>query len=329
MNVTSQWVMGSLDAYPITSILGMCRSPVTLRDFSIHPSLSDLERGDLSSMSLSDLYLALRTAARSDLKGEGTRTALQDLIWMSLDIVKASNSVPLISNVPEKHYAMREKNERYTRPFNEVLFNLTLLEETLFDVVFNMQAPFDRELDQYLYTAAMSYPIANDLTKDGDKKSPGTFFEILIGHIVASRYGINPQTSIEVPSLDREYTIPTDFIFRLGKDRRIHLPVKISTRERVVQVWAHQKLLDGIFGVDRFRGVLVCLTETNKRRNKSVVEVCLPNQWAAYQMYVAKLERVYYLDLPMKYAALRESYPFIEVWPFSRFYDEAENLFNP
>jgi hypothetical protein len=46
-----------------------------------------------------------------------------------------------------------------------------------------------------------------------------------------------------------------------GKNR-IHLPVKTSTRERVIQAWAHQRVLDGVYGVGRFKGVLVALAET-------------------------------------------------------------------
>jgi hypothetical protein len=71
---------------------------------------------------------------------------------------------------------------------------------------------------------------------------------------------------------------------------------------------------------------LVCLTETNKQQNASVVEVCLPNQWIAYQMFIARLERVYYLDPPVKYTALRETYPHIQVWPFSHFFSEADTI---
>lgn len=71
---------------------------------------------------------------------------------------------------------------------------------------------------------------------------------------------------------------------------------------------------------------MVCATETNKQQNVSVVEVCLPLQWAAYQMYIARLERVYYLDPPDKYIALRQTTPFIQVWPFSKFFTEAQQV---
>lgn len=79
-------------------------------------------------------------------------------------------------------------------------------------------------------------------------------------------------------------------------------------------------------GSGRFRGVLVCLTETNKQQDSSVVEVCLPNQWIAYQMYISQLHRVYYLDPPAKYLSLRNTFPNIQVWPFSKFFSEASTI---
>jgi hypothetical protein len=106
--------------------------------------------------------------------------------------------------------------------------------------------------------------------------------------------------------------IPTDFVFDLGSGKnRVHLPIKLSTRERVVQVWAHQRALDGMHGTARFKGILVVMSETNKQKDISATEVCLPNQWMAYQMYIAQLFRIYYLDLPEKYVALKDAYPFI------------------
>ena len=106
--------------------------------------------------------------------------------------------------------------------------------------------------------------------------------------------------------------IPTDFVFDLGSGKnRVHLPIKLSTRERVVQVWAHQRALDGMHGTARFKGILVVMSETNKQKDISATEVCLPNQWMAYQMYIAQLFRIYYLDLPEKYVTLKDAYPFI------------------
>jgi hypothetical protein len=280
-------------------------------------------------MALPELYRNLNLLANADLSSAATNAALRELISEALDRVVAAQSVELISKVPGKEYYMAAANGRTSRAINKALFQPTVPRDELFATIFNTAPPYDAaKLDMYLYTAGMSFPVARDLVMDGDKKSPGTFFECLIGHIVAARYGINPKKQILIPTLDEQVMIPTDFIFELGQNRRIHLPIKLSTRERVVQVWAHQKLLDGMHGANRFKGVLICLTETNKQKNVSVVEVCLPNQWRAYQMYIAQLDRVYYLDLPQKYANLRNTYPHIQVWPLSTFFAEADTLFN-
>jgi hypothetical protein len=281
-------------------------------------------------VSVEELYQKAASRAKADLKGAATGIALCELIAASLASVAGTEMVELKSNVPGKEYTMARRGKRTSRPINRALFAPDIPQLELLHTVFHPVAAAKESafLERCLYTAAMSYPLANDLEKDGDKKSPGTFFEMLIGHIVAARFGLNPIRQIMIPTLDEKVTIPTDFIFELGQNRRVHLPIKISTRERVVQVWAHQAMLDGMHGDGRFKGIMVCLTETNKQKNVSVAEVCLPNQWRAYQMYIAKLSRVYYLDVPVKYAALRENYPHIQVWPLSHFFQEADNLFD-
>jgi hypothetical protein len=184
------------------------------------------------------------------------------------------------------------------------------------------------DLEKALYTLAIAYcAVADLLSKGRDKKTPGTYFEVLIGHLVGRTFGVNPSKSITVQSLDIGESLPTDFTFDLGTGRnKIHMPVKTSTRERVIQVWGHQRVIDGVFGVGRFKGVLVCLSETNAKPDYGVTEVCLPNQWTIYQMFIAQLHRVYYLDVPKKYAALGAVYPFIQVKPFAAFFSEADAL---
>ena len=274
---------------------------------------------------LAGLYAALATAAKQDLTSKRTRDALKAIIAESHVQVGNATSSGLTSNVPGKTYRMITLGIRTSRPVNDALFDLTVPIQRIFDAA-DGNVPAMPILDKALYTAGMSYAIAADITKDGDKKSPGTFFEIFVGHLVASVYKTIPDRSVNVPTLGATVSIPTDYVFALPNHRRLHLPVKMSTRERVIQVWAHQKMLDGMLGVGTFKGMLVCATETNKQQNVSVVEVCLPLQWAAYQMYIARLERIYYLDPPDKYIALRQTPPFIQVWPFSKFFTEAQQI---
>ncbi|MCC5847612.1 MAG: hypothetical protein JJU29_05900 [Verrucomicrobia bacterium] len=94
------------------------------------------------------------------------------------------------------------------------------------------------------------------------------------------------------------------------------MPVKTSTRERIIQVWAHQRVVDGAYGVGRFLGLPVIMAETKvDAKKKEVVEICLPRQWRLYQMFIAQLWGVCYLDLPMKYEALNHVYPLLNVHP--------------
>lgn len=283
----------------------------------------------MSGEGVSAGYKRLTAASAGGLISREVGIALGDLCEASLEYVRRyANVSALQSKVPGKQYAMARRGQQSSRPINTGLYAPAITRADIDNVLTGLAAHLpENELQRHLYTAAMSYPVARDLLSVGDKKSPGTFFEVLIGHIAARKFGINPQTSIHIPSLDIENTLPTDFIFDFGVGNiKVHMPVKISTRERVVQAWAHQRVLEGMHGQGRFRGVMVILAETNKQKDVSVVEVCLPGQWAAYQMYISRMHRIYYFDLPKKYEPLRSRYPYIAVLPFARFFSEYEAL---
>jgi hypothetical protein len=186
--------------------------------------------------------------------------------------------------------------------------------------------------NRFLYTMAISFCAMCDVTSDNDQKTPGTFFEMFVGHLLSLTFGVKPRKQVEVLTVeDERSTLPTDFIFDLGpKQLKFHVPVKTSTRERVIQVWAHQRMLNGVYGEGRFKGILVALAETKLDRGKlEVVEICLPDQWAVYQRFVARMDRVYYLDLPAKYAALAKQFPYIPVKTLGEFFKEKDVLVKP
>ena len=109
--------------------------------------------------------------------------------------------------------------------------------------------------------------------------------------------------------------LPTDYVFDPGRNaRKIHLPIKTSTRERAVQAWVHQLVLDRIFGNREYQGILVVAAETKRdSRTGEVIEICVPRQLQMFQARVAELSRVYYLDPPSEYLALAEARPRVEV----------------
>jgi hypothetical protein len=272
----------------------------------------------------------LKTAGARDLKGTETAQKLVDLVLGCRVFLATLSRQSLVSKVAGKGYFMFRdaRLKKFSRSINVGLY-LDDLDEAHLRAALSCQVGTMTPdyLTKVVYTAAASYCCTADILKESDQKTPGTFFEVLIGHIVAEALGVNPEQQIRVPTLDINVTIPTDYVFDLGPVKnRVHLPIKLSTRERVVQVWAHQRVLDGMHGVARFKGVLVAMAETNKQKNVSVIEVCLPNQWTAYQMYIAQMFRVYYLDIPQPYLKLKERYPFIQVKPFGEFYGEVAKI---
>lgn len=171
------------------------------------------------------------------------------------------------------------------------------------------------EITKVVYSSAMLFCCANDLRSKNDQKTPGTFFEYLIQIVFAAHFQCTAKTSLPVMNMDEDCSLPTDLVYDLGtKKPKFHIPVKTSTRERIIQVWAHQRVVDGAYGVGRFLGLPCIMAETKvDSKNREVVEICLPNQWRLYQMFIAQLWGVCYLDLPEKYEALNHVYPLIKI----------------
>ncbi|PYJ03101.1 MAG: hypothetical protein DME25_13460 [Verrucomicrobia bacterium] len=276
-------------------------------------------------------YQELQKNFLADVKSERNQVLLGNVYEASIAYLAKAQTKPLRSLVPGKAYFAFTSGRKLSRAVNQRLFVRETDEWKAFRKAVTAKRVPDMDADRItriIYTVAASFFCFVDLTKEGDQKTPGTFFEYLIGHLFAWRLGVNPKTRLPVLNLDMEATLPTDFVFDLGPDRaKFHLPVKVSTRERVIQVWAHQRVLNGVYGTGRFLGTPVILTETKTDKKKGeVIEICLPDQWRIYQMHIAQLKRIYYLDLPASYARLNEVFPPLSVKPFGHFFAEADTL---
>lgn len=280
---------------------------------------------------LFNLYKDIGQKVHHDCGSQSITDILNSISLECIRYLKRVNKKSLFSQIPDKKYFSFEIKKIFSRPVNAELW----LEDVDFLKKFfiklrgaDLRGLSISDITKAFYTIAMGFCCFVDLNKSRDQKTPGTFFEYLIGHVFARVLGVNPRRQLEVLNLDMKSTLPTDFIFDLGpKKAKLHLPIKTSTRERVIQVWAHQRVLDGVYGTGRFRGTLVCLTETKMDRNSlEVIEICLPDQWRLYQMFIAQLTRVYYLDVPRRYEELNRVFPKITVAPFGQFFFELEAL---
>lgn len=280
---------------------------------------------------LSEGYERLKKVVRHDAKDAAVAELIADFTSKALDFLADCNQIPLISKVRGKTYFSftQRRSGNLSRAVNAQLFNPNArqqLRHLTEGTLANLEAT-DRS--RLLYTVAIAYCCASDLLRTRDQKTPATFFECLIRHLFARAFGVNPRTQVEVLHLEDEAaTLPTDFIFDLGSGRpKFHVPVKTSTRERVIQVFAHQRVLDGVHGFGAYKGILVCLTETKlDHTRREVIEICVPKQWSLYFRFIASLHRFYYFDIPARYAELTAGNPPMPIHAFAKFFEELNEL---
>jgi len=119
-----------------------------------------------------------------------------------------------------------------------------------------------------------------------------------------------------------------DFLFDQGPNQpKLHLPVKLSSRERVVQAWAHQRMLDAAYGDGAYKAILVLHSETKLDMTaRRVTEITVPTQWLAYQTLLARIDRIYYFDMPARHVALAQSSPDFGLRHFADFFTERASV---
>jgi hypothetical protein len=276
-------------------------------------------------------YRKLGNLVKANAKSDDVIELIMKIHKNCLDFISDYQRTDLISKIQGKNYFVFKSNGKQSRAVNSELFvqNYEFAESVVNSIIKNdFKKTNPEEITKALYSIAISFCSSIDLLKRGDQKTPGTYFEYFVTHWFAKMLQINPRKQVDVLNLDMSTSLPTDCIFDLGTNRpKIHLPVKTSTRERVIQVWAHQRVLDGVYGTGRFLGFLVCLSETKVDHVRmEVVEICLPDQWRLYQMFIAQMKRIYYLDVPTRYLTLNEIFPPIHVRPFGEFFYEIGGL---
>jgi len=264
----------------------------------------------------------------SDASGE----ALRELAILSLKfLINECSPVELTSLVPGKQYfsyARKDAPDLVSRPANSSLF---VPDPDL--VSAGWEAWLSGEADlAYLgricYTLGLAPCLAMELFDRQNKKGPATYFECFVGHMFARAFGTNPTKRATLSVQKRAIRMTMDFLFDVPGRGKVHLPVKMSTRERVVQAWAHQRLLSSAYGEDSYKGIMVLFSETKlDSRSREVVEICVPDQWLAYQALLSKMERIYYFDRPERYQTLTNQFPdLIVIKDFAEFFTEKESV---
>jgi len=155
--------------------------------------------------------------------------------------------------------------------------------------------------NRLLYTTVMAFACCVDLWQRRSRKTPGTFFEILVGSVLGQLLP-DWRRSKHIGIPDSAERVSTDIVF--GNPHRgpdLVCPVKITTRERIVQPYAHQRILDAVFGWGTYRSVLFCVSEMQLDGKKGVKEICVPGTIKLFQQHLASLAAICYLDPPARY----------------------------
>jgi hypothetical protein len=263
---------------------------------------------------LHDGYSAVKAACADSHRSAKTRAIIQDVCRSTLRFLNAdARLVKLNSRVPNKSYISYRTDGAVARPANEALFVPDL---ATFDKLWKswQKAQIKKpDLLRLLYTAALAPCLGMELFDKQNKKGPATYFECFIGNLLATQLKREPTRNAGLKIGTAAVRLTMDFLFApKGDQPGLHVPVKMSTRERVVQAWSHQRLLDSAYGDGRYVGLMILFSETKlDSRNLEVVEICVPDQWLAYQTYLAKMDNIFYFDLPERYAKLATSHPTI------------------
>jgi len=273
-------------------------------------------------------YENTKRLCRADLRSAQAGEAILKLANLSLRFLATRcRPVDLVSKVPGKQYFSFKKGNVVARPANRKYFVPDARDITRLWKKWLRATVTNDEFAKLTYTIALAPCLAMEMFDRQNKKGPATYFECYIGHLFAKAVGVNPTKGVRLPVHGRSVPMTMDFLIDMGKGRRkVHLPVKMSTRERVVQAWAHQRLLNAAYGVGAYRGIMVLFSETKlDSRKLEVVEICVPGQWLAYQSLLAHMDRIYYFDIPSRYQTLTAQHPkVIAIKQFGEFFTERE-----
>ncbi|WP_058867016.1 hypothetical protein [Chloracidobacterium thermophilum] len=280
---------------------------------------------------IQDAYKEVKRLCRVDLKSENAGSAILQLALRSLTfLVNECKQIDLVSRVPGKEYFSFSKDNVVARPANKKFFLIRPDMVSRLWKRWQAETITPVEFGQLTYTVALAPCLAMEIFDRQNKKGPATFFECYVGHLFARAVDVNPTKRARLPVHGQHVLMTMDFLMDIG-GKKVHLPVKMSSRERVVQAWVHQRLLNEAYGSNAYQGILILFSETKlDSRSLEVVEICVPDQWLVYQSFLARMNCIYYFDVPVRYQELTQQFPdLISIKQFGDFFSEKEKILQP
>lgn len=281
--------------------------------------------------------------------GQSPLAEIRDTATQCLQMLNSSAAFRPYGGCAGKNYGIYEASGQKSRPILPTLFQPDpRIFATQWDQLKQAAVPEQHRFavpeavaNSTIYTAIMAFSACYDLWKPKSRKTPGTFFEVVLGSLLsliireanrtkfislpAPPVNLVTSQSVETaiqqeaqlaliddqdeePAGDDPGKVSTDIVFNFPHAFGIVIPAKITTRERIVQPFAHQRILDCAMGVGRYISLLTCVSETQRDdKAQSVNEICVPGTIALFQQYLANLGGIYYLDPPQRYLQLSQT----------------------
>jgi len=268
------------------------------------------------------LQKGIRKNARSNDINSYLRSLTRDAISY---LANNASIVDLTSKVTGKEYFSYSIDGTKSRAVNKLLYRDMEMAEIFLELLQSDEIRGNISSDDITsacYTITMSLACYIDITNKGDRQTPGTFFEYLITYMLTKHFKSDPSTRVRVDIGDDKVSLTMDLILSVDDDKtKYHIAVKNSTRERASEIWAHQRILDKAFGDNTYTGLFIGLCETKlDHKINEVTEICVPDQWRAYQQFLSALHTIYYVDVPRAYKNLNQKPPYIVVKQIGDFY---------
>jgi hypothetical protein len=150
------------------------------------------------------VYRKIQTEQK-DFRAAGLSDLFEELLTESIAALGKAKRIQLTSLVHGKAYLAFQDGAKTSRAVNSALYAPSVaswkrLAKALAKDDFKTLK--EAELTKTVYSVAFAFFAVIDLTKTGDQKTPGTFFEYLIAHLFSSRLGVTPSTKLAVLNLD-------------------------------------------------------------------------------------------------------------------------------
>jgi len=232
---------------------------------------------------------------------------------------------PLTTSISNKQYFSFINAKTKSRAVNQGSFQDGALMDKFLNAVRSKQIANElssEEITRACYTLAVSLACTVDLENPGYKQTPGTYFQYLVTHLLTREFDCAPSERVRVKIGKDEVPLTMDLVLDLGNGKpKYHIAIKNSSRERASEVWTHQRILDTAFQSKKYIGIFAGLAESKlDHRTNDVTEICVPDQWRAYQHFVSRISAIYYLDPPTAYLNLNHKEPPMIVKPFGDFF---------